>query len=175
MNLIFVYYICFMRLASVSGNKWLFLSTSLLLMCFACKRVPEAKPAPEIEKPVSSPKRKSIQETPPIPDKKPIAPSQARAVLQVVKVFTELETTGNGPCSKAPCKAEVKIMQVIGYGSGFTQTLAEGQQVQAYFPMTVQAVDGRPGVTVGKKITAELQNSIGDTDRLVVFSYTLLD
>ncbi|WP_181305136.1 hypothetical protein [Rufibacter sp. XAAS-G3-1] len=137
--------------------------------------MPESESSVENEKPVSSSKLSTIKGTPPVPERKPLAPSHARVVLQVVKVFPKLETAGNGPCSKAPCQTEVKILQVMGYGAGFIQPLAEGQQVQAYFPMTVQAVGGRPGVAAGKRITAELQSSIGDTGRLVVYSYALLD
>ncbi|MBC3541089.1 hypothetical protein ACFSC6_06660 [Rufibacter sediminis] len=124
---------------------------------------------------MSTSKLKNIHEKLPLPDQKPIPPGRARVVLEVVKVLPELEPTGNGPCSEAPCKTEVKITRVMGYGSGFNQALSEGQQVQAYFPMSVKAGGGRPGVTAGKKITADLQNSLNEHDALVIHSYTLFD
>ncbi|WP_125077688.1 hypothetical protein [Rufibacter latericius] len=137
--------------------------------------MPESPKEAQKEMPASTSKLSTAREKLPVPDQKPVAPGHARVVVQVVKILPALETSGNGPCSKTPCQAEVKVIQVIGYGSGFSQSLGEGQQVRAYFPMTMKAVNGRPGVTQGQNMTAELRASLRESDPLVVRSYALLD
>ncbi|KAA3440000.1 hypothetical protein [Rufibacter hautae] len=122
-----------------------------------------------------SSKLNTITEKLPVPDQKPVAPGRARAVLEVVRILPDLEPAGNGPCSQAPCKAEVRITQVLGYGAGFNKSLGQGQQMSVYFPMTVQAGKGRPGVTAGKKIKAELKSSLTEGGPLVIHSYALSD
>ncbi len=151
----------------------LLLPTLFLLVGFACKRLPETEQDAQTEMPRSPSKLSSITEKPPVSDQKPVAPGRARAVLEVVRILPEVEPAGNGPCSQAPCKAEVRIMQVLGYGSGFNKSLGQGQQMLAYFPMTVQPGKGRPGVTAGKKIKAELKNSLNEKAPLVIHSYAL--
>ncbi|WP_157593068.1 hypothetical protein [Rufibacter tibetensis] len=137
--------------------------------------MPESEVKAEKETPVSTSKIDSSGDLPPLPDQKPIAPSHARVVLEVVKILPDLAPAGNGPCSQAPCKTQVLISRVIGYGSGFNQTLEEGKQVRAHFPMSVKAGGGRPEITAGKKITADVRGSLSENDPLMVRSYSLLD
>ncbi|KAA6433196.1 hypothetical protein ACD591_05910 [Rufibacter glacialis] len=141
----------------------------------ACKRMSNVTPVAENEMDMVNATPDPGQEMPPVSGEKPVAPNHARVVLLVVKVLPDLAPAGNGPCSQAPCKAEVQVVQLMGYGSAFEQTLAPGQKLRVHFPMSVKAVEGRPGVTAGKKIKAELRGSLNEGDPLVVRSYTVVD
>ncbi|WP_157600656.1 hypothetical protein [Rufibacter sp. DG15C] len=93
---------------------------------------------------------------PALPDQEPIAPGQVHVLLQVVKVLPVLDKSDTGPCGQSPCRAEVLVEKIIGYGAAFTASIAEGQRLTVHFPMTLQASHERPAVTVGKKLDAKI-------------------
>ena len=141
----------------------------LFLFCFllfimlgaACKRMN----TPQDDKTNPTGKRLGAAAArPELPDQDPIAPGQVKVLMQVVKVLPVLDKSDAGPCAQSPCRAEVLVERILGYGPAFTASLEEGQRLEVYFPMTLQAAPDRPAVTVGKKIEGKLgQPAMGGT------------
>ena len=107
----------------------------MLLLGFSCKRMNNSTSTGEDKPAAPVSKSSAIKGIPEAVDQKPIDPSHARVVLTILKIMPELQEDGTGPCSLAPCKAEAQVRQVLGYGSGVPQVLANGQKLQVHFPM----------------------------------------
>jgi len=66
-----------------------------------------------------------------------IAPNTCRIIGQLVSVQPELEPDTTTPCGQVPCKAMVKVLQVLGYGAAFGPPLPNGKEINAYFVFTL--------------------------------------
>jgi hypothetical protein len=148
------HYICF-QVVSMWLLKKVLVSFSLLLFLLvaSCQRMDKTQDG------TSKPTGKTLGASaarPTLPDQEPIAPDQVQVLLQVVKVLPVLDKTDTGPCGQSPCRAEVLVEKIIGYGPAFTANIAEGQRLTVYFPMTLQASHERPAVTAGKKLDAKI-------------------
>ncbi|MBM2841323.1 MAG: hypothetical protein HW412_1851 [Bacteroidetes bacterium] len=99
----------------------------------------------------------------------PIPPNNCRVVATVESIDKSLQSADkDGPCSKAPCSATIKIDSVIGYGSAFPGTLAGGERVNVKFALTLSptarlfpdVTPALPGLDVGDKFEANINGSV---------------
>ncbi|MGB2868806.1 MAG: hypothetical protein WBD36_10160 [Bacteroidota bacterium] len=80
---------------------------------------------------------------------------------------TELQANGDGPCSKAPCVAKVRIDSILGTGSSFARPLAVGSAVRVRFAYTLSPSKELfprmdpplPGLLAGTQFKAFMQSS----------------
>lgn len=112
-----------------------------------------------------------------------IPPSHCRFVGTIVSIDPARSSNPQDPCAKAPCKAKVKIVRTIGYGSGFVGTLAEGKEVEMTFAFTLAPTtkDLFPnlsarykGLKQGDTFQADAQSSLklgDDKPSLTVMAY----
>lgn len=115
----------------------------------------------------------------------PVPVNQCRIAGTIIEIDSTLSTDDDSPCSKAACKAVVKIDRVIGYGSGFTKALAPGQTIPVHFNFTLaasqkvlpQANVDLPGLTTGSTFVANLnlREMMGKTDQFSIGKYEVID
>jgi len=117
----------------------------------------------------------------------PLPPNTCRVRSTIVAIDTSFtDASSSDPCAKFPCKATVRIDEVIGYGSAFDRTLSAGQTVAVTFAYTLVSTrltypdmkPGLPGLEVGSSFIADVEGGavgIGDTaPRIRVKTYTLV-
>jgi hypothetical protein len=122
----------------------------------------------------------------PTPHQNPIPPNTCRVHATVVSVESTLVGGSPAdPCSRFPCRANVRIDEVLGFGPAFTDPLVAGQTVSLLFtqtlaPSRIVAPAVRPelpGLTAGDAFTADISGGappIGNAPRaLTVQAYTL--
>lgn len=94
-----------------------------------------------------------------------IAPNACRIIATILEVDSSLKgTSEKDPCSKAPCRATVRVDSVLGYGSAFPKPLGEGAVLRVRFLLTLAATDELlpdikpplPGLQRGERFRADL-------------------
>jgi hypothetical protein len=69
-----------------------------------------------------------------------IAPGHCRIIGTITNINSQLSGAGpEDPCSKAPCRAVVKVDTVLGYGSAFNGTVSAGDEIPLRFMFTTAA------------------------------------
>ena len=94
-----------------------------------------------------------------------IAPGHCRIVGIVTAIDQQRAERADDPCSKAPCTATVKVNEVLGYGSGFSDVLGKGREIKVRFRYTLaptgdlfpNMAPSLPGLAVGSAFQADLQ------------------
>lgn len=97
-----------------------------------------------------------------------IPPDHCRLVATVVRIDSARSENAANQCSKAPCNATIRVVEVLGYGSAFRYPMAKGNEVWVHFLYTLGSTKelfpdlkpGLPGLQVGATFEAEL--SAGD-------------
>jgi hypothetical protein len=112
-----------------------------------------------------------------------IAPNHCRISGTLSTIDSTRSPDPQSPCAKVPCKAKVKVNKILGYGSGFTNPLTEGSEVEMTFAFTLAPttkelfpnLDARyKGLKQGDTFQADvqLQQQLGDSaPSLVVMRY----
>ena len=100
-----------------------------------------------------------------------ITPNHARVIATVVSINPMLMPGDtSSPCSKAPCKARLRINEVMGYGAGFGNPLSSRDTIYVNFMFTTHATtmdlfpvlnEYYPGVKVGDRIQTDLESRLG--------------
>ncbi|MBN1406204.1 MAG: hypothetical protein JW956_00360 [Calditrichaceae bacterium] len=133
----------------------------LILSCSSSKK--------EFVQEKSNPDQQHIKELyPKDPQKytKRIIADKCRIVATVINIdSTKYLDDKEAPCGKAPCYATIAIKQVLGYGSGFSQKLYKGQELEVNFKFTLSPTDeivpdmqlGLPGLKIGNNFIADLE------------------
>ncbi|CAA9260248.1 MAG: hypothetical protein AVDCRST_MAG95-2280 [uncultured Adhaeribacter sp.] len=140
------------------------------LILVSCKSVAQQNPAASTSVAESPPQAK--KEVRPLAGPQPksnpaitgIAPNRCRIIGKIVAVSSERDKDNTSVCGKAPCKAIVKIQQVIGYGHAFTQTLAANQEINTYFTFSLSPTaklfpdmtTPLPGLAIGSIFEADV-------------------
>ena len=76
-------------------------------------------------------------QTPTFTPNQSVGPNHARVIATVVNINPLLMPgDSKDPCSKAPCKAQIKIENVLGYGQAFGNPLSIGDSIHVYFAFT---------------------------------------
>jgi hypothetical protein len=97
-----------------------------------------------------------------------IPPNHCRVVGTVMAIDPSLSSAQpNDPCAKAPCRASIRIDEVVGYGAAFTPPLSKGDVIEVQFAFTTgdtrsifpDLAQHFPGVTTGTKVKADLQSN----------------
>jgi hypothetical protein len=115
-----------------------------------------------------------------------IAPGKCRMVGTLTSIDTTLEATG--PCSKAPCRATVRVDSVLGYGSAFGAPVAVAAQIAVHFAFTVapttsdlfpNMTERLPGLQVGSKFQTDIESrlemgSTGNRPTYLIYDYKIL-
>jgi len=138
-----------MRITTVLA--FLFIAV-LALSCSAAKKGGE-KEAAQMEKPA--------QPGPGVP------PNHCRIIGTIVSIDQMLATGSDDPCSKAPCVATVKVEEVVGTGSGFTDMIGSGKEIKVRFQTTLaptqdmlpHIMPALPGLQNGSRFQADLRGS----------------
>lgn len=94
-----------------------------------------------------------------------LGPGQARLAGTVVSIDTARSTRPSDPCAKAPCRAQVRVDTVLGYGGGFPRPLVPGETLAVHFGFTLaptpsvmpEVTPPYPGLEVGDAFTADLR------------------
>ncbi len=116
-----------------------------------------------------------------------IPPGKCRIVGTIIAIDSTLE--GNGPCSKAPCRALVRVDSILGYGSAFRNPLPLHGQVSVRFAWTLapttedlfpNMTDRLPGLVTGSTFRSDVEsnvemNSAGGRGWYVVKTYKRLN
>jgi hypothetical protein len=96
-----------------------------------------------------------------------IAPGKCRIVGTIVAIDSTMEATG--PCSKAPCRAVVRVDSVLGYGSAFGNPVALQGQIPVRFAFTLapttkdlfpNMTDRFPGLALGSRFQTDLESAV---------------
>lgn len=93
-----------------------------------------------------------------------IPPSHCRITGTVLSIDQRRMGGADDPCSKAPCLATIKVDEILGYGSGFTEILGQGKEIKVRFRYTLapseslfpNMVPALPGLAVGGKFQTDL-------------------
>ena len=105
--------------------------------------------------------------------KSDVAPSTAKIVGTITEIEPiSMESNPNGPCSKAPCVALVKVSSAV-YGAAFPP-LVMGKEIRIKFRFTLEKTtkelfpnmeEEYPGLKVGDEFTAVVSTivSVDDT------------
>ena len=104
----------------------LFLLGLLATTLFACRSSEQSS---------SDAKDKTEVQNPPDPGPG-VPPGQCRIVGTIVAVDPVLSGDANDPCSKAPCKATVRVDMVEGYGMGFEERIGN-REIEVKFAGTL--------------------------------------
>ena len=118
--------------------------------------------------------RQHVQQMPIADQQSHIAPGHCRIVGTIVSIDSTLEE--RGPCSKAPCRAIVRVDSVLGYGSAFGNPIAVGAQIPVRLAFTLapttkelfpNMTERLPGLKVGAKFQTDLEarNEMGTGER----------
>ena len=116
-----------------------------------------------------------------------IAPGKCRIVGTLVAIDSAMEQSG--PCSKAPCRAIVRIDSILGYGSAFGSPLALNKQIAIRFGFTLapttkelfpNMTNRLPGLEIGSKFQSDLESqnemrSAGTQSWYLVYDYKRLN
>lgn len=117
----------------------------------------------------------------------PLPPNACRVRSTIVAIDTVLRgVSASDPCAKFPCKATVRIDEVVGYGSAFDRTLSAGQTVTLTFAYTLAPTrlaypdmkPELPGLEVGSSFTADIEGGAvgigGGAAQLRVKTYAVI-
>jgi len=82
------------------------------------------------------------------------------------------------PCSKAPCRATIRVDEILGYGAGFNKTLGIGQELAVHFVFSLspsQEVSRQlqldlPGLQEGSRFIADLESAPVPGEEEEIFS-----
>ena len=82
------------------------------------------------------------------------------------------------PCSKAPCRATIRVDEILGYGAGFNKTLGVGQELTVHFVFSLspsQEVNRQlqldlPGLQEGSNFIADLESAPVPGEEEEIFS-----
>ncbi len=94
-----------------------------------------------------------------------ISPGHCRIIGTLVSVDSTLAESG--PCSKAPCRATIRVDSVLGYGAAFLRPLAVNSQINVRFVLTVgpttselfpNMTDRMPGIQIGGKFQTDVES-----------------
>ncbi len=116
-----------------------------------------------------------------------IAPGKCRIVGTVVAIDPSLES--GGPCSKAPCRAVVRVDSILGYGSAFGNPLALQAQIPVRFAFTLERTskdlfpnmtDQYPGLAIGSRFQTDIESAVemqsaGGRSSYTVYGYKRLN
>ena len=106
---------------------WIFL-LGFAVILIGCQRNPRNGPVQTL--PPGGPRSSKPQ----FPTKAPIPPGKCRVIGQIIRIDTARKSARpQAPCGKEPCWAQVKIVQILGYGAGFTTPLGVNRVVPVYF------------------------------------------
>ncbi len=116
---------------------------------------------------------KDVRETPakPTPAGQKISPNHCRIVGTVVEIDSAPTTAEpDNPCSLVPCRALVRVDEIIGYGQGFSSPLAKGVEVKVDFRFTLSPTKdlfpkmktSYPGLRVGSSFLADLEEQMSE-------------
>jgi hypothetical protein len=116
-------------------------------------------------------------------------PSSSCRVIATVVSIDQASRSPNptDPCSKAPCRASLRIGQVLGYGVAFPVALTEGEIISVNFAFTTaptqdaipHMTESLPGVQIGSTLEANLvsvetlKDGSGDSRVYVIYRYSL--
>lgn len=104
----------------------------------------------------------------PAPAGETVPVGYCRVEAEVVSIDPAPDTADpESPCATAPCRAEVRIIRIIGTGAAFTPMVTAGSTVAVRFATTTAATEALfpemerhyPGVTVGERIVTDLAAS----------------
>ena len=130
------------------------------------------------------------RESPPVPPspsltQAPIPPNACRVRATILAIDSSVSSdSSTDPCSRYPCRATVRIDEVLGYGSAFSTPLAAGGTLPVRFTLTLapsavvfpEMNPGLPGLTAGDSFAADIEGggpAIGGAARLfTVRTYT---
>ncbi len=93
-----------------------------------------------------------------------ISPGHCRIIGTLVGVDSTLDVSG--PCSKAPCRATIRVDSVLGYGAAFPKPIAVNSQIEVRFAFTVGPTTNElfpnlterfPGVQLGNKFKTDVE------------------
>ena len=133
-----------------------------IVTIFSCKsqKVPEKKADNSIS-----------TQTPIFTPNQSVGPNHARVIATVVYINPALMPGDpKDPCSKAPCKAQIRIENVLGYGQAFGNPLSIGDSIHVTFAFTTHATtkdlfpvlnEFYPGLKVGDKFQADVESRLG--------------
>lgn len=116
-----------------------------------------------------------------------IAPGHCRIIGTLTFIDTTLEETG--PCSKAPCRAIVRVDSILGYGSAFSNPVAMKAQVAVRFAFTLSPTttelfpnmtERLPGLQVGSKLQTDIESrqemgTTGNRPTYLIYNYRKLN
>ena len=99
-------------------------------------------------------------------------------ILAIDSSFTDGSSTD--PCSRFPCRATVRIDEVLGYGSAFNSPLPPGETMSVHFTLTLAPSNlvfpdmkpELPGLAVGNAFAADVEGG-GPAIGGVARSYTV--
>ena len=106
----------------------------------------------------------SVGKTRPQPPVVTVAPNRCRIIGKITAISPERDKDPATVCGQVPCRAKVQIQRVIGYGHAFSETLAEKQEIDAYFVFSLQPTEKLfpemttplPGLTSGSIFQADV-------------------
>ncbi len=116
-----------------------------------------------------------------------IAPGKCRIIGTLMAIDSTMEDSG--PCSKAPCRATVRVDSVLGYGSAFGNPVSLNARIAVRFAFTVapttkdlfpNMTNRLPGLQVGSTFQTDLESQIemrsaGTQSWYLVYDYKRLN
>jgi hypothetical protein len=129
----------------------------------------------QVDKSVQEKNQRQQSNQVPIADQQTrIAPGRCRIVGTIVSIDSTLDE--KGPCSRAPCRAIVRVDSILGYGSSFGNPIALSKQISVRFAFTIapttsdlfpNAMEQLPGLQVGARFQTDIesQNEVGMSGR----------
>jgi hypothetical protein len=93
-----------------------------------------------------------------------LPPGTCRMAGQVMAILPDRDPDRQSPCGQVPCRALVRVQQVLGYGAAFQPPLVPGQEIKVYFTFTLsptgkffpELTAPLPGLQTGSIFEADL-------------------
>lgn len=100
----------------------------------------------------------------------------------IISIDSVLSDDSGNPCSKSPCKAHVKLIEVKNCGVGFINKIYAGQEISIHFGFTLAPTTPElfpnmnkryPGLKESDEFSAEVESQMfpGNTFNYVVYEY----
>ena len=114
-----------------------------------------------------------------------IAKNGTKIIGKIIKIDSTLSNDAESPCSKVPCRATVKVEQVLEYGSNTAPRFTAGEELTVNFAFTLNATTKDlfpnmtatyPGLKNNSRFIAEVQGFLQmgtDTLKYIIFGYEL--
>ncbi|MEN8120375.1 MAG: hypothetical protein ABFS35_08510 [Bacteroidota bacterium] len=113
-----------------------------------------------------------------------IEPNNCIVKAEIIEIQPVKKNKLRRLCHRFPCKAIVKINEIVGYGSSFPVIFSKGTEIKVYFAHSLKPSKkvlpnlkyDLPGLLIGDKFKAKIEaiEKLGGSIKFLVYYYEVL-